>query len=241
MALMNPMALMTSCAHQPHAPITVHASLFNPPLSLPLSSPPCSAPRAPRGQSSHRPVELIDAVLCRPSPCMHDRACITRVEQASPMELINAVPPVLVHSRVVACRGGPNPRPGPFSGVHQRGCTPTPFPPCPSLFPPPPFSLHHPFPATTLFPPPPPSLSPPGPIPSLGHPVEYPRGRDAPQPSPCSSTCPHLPFSPSLLPPLLLTGPNPALGHPVEYINVDAPQPAVCKYCGLRYLQDHSH
>ncbi|CAI5535345.1 unnamed protein product [Closterium sp. Naga37s-1] len=141
MALMNPMALMTSCAHQPHAPITVHASLFNPPLSLPLSSPPCSAPRAPRGQSSHRPVELIDAVLCRPSPCMHDRACITRVEQASPMELINAVPPVLVHSRVVACRGGP----------------------------------------------------------------------------------------------------NPALGHPVEYINVDAPQPAVCKYCGLRYLQDHSH
>ncbi|CAI5951376.1 unnamed protein product, partial [Closterium sp. NIES-65] len=64
-----------------------------------------------------------------------------RVEQASPMELINAVPPILVHSRVVACRGGP----------------------------------------------------------------------------------------------------NPALGHPVEYINVDAPQPAVCKYCGLRYLQDHSH
>ncbi|CAI6003555.1 unnamed protein product [Closterium sp. NIES-64] len=143
----------------------------------------------------------------------------------------------------------PSPPALPFSLHHPFPAT-TLFPPPPfsfhhpfpttTLFPPPPFSRHHPFPTTTLFPPPPPSLSPPSPIPCLGHPVEYSRGRNAPQPSPYSSTCPHLSFSPSLLP-LLLSGPNPALGHPVEYINVDAPQPAVCKYCGLRYLQDHSH
>lgn len=34
---------------------------------------------------------------------------------------------------------------------------------------------------------------------------------------------------------------NPALGHPIEYICLDLDQPAVCKYCGLRYLQDHHH
>ncbi|CAI5457782.1 unnamed protein product [Closterium sp. Yama58-4] len=71
----------------------------------------------------------------------HTSKWMQRVEQPSPMELVNAVPPILVHLRVVVCRGGP----------------------------------------------------------------------------------------------------NPALGHPVEYINVDAPQPAVCKYCGLRFLQEHHH
>ncbi|VFR00927.1 unnamed protein product [Cuscuta campestris] len=33
---------------------------------------------------------------------------------------------------------------------------------------------------------------------------------------------------------------NPALGHPIEYICLDLDKPAVCKYCGLRYVQDHS-
>lgn len=35
-----------------------------------------------------------------------------------------------------------------------------------------------------------------------------------------------------------------ALGHPVEYINLDgttSEDPAVCKYCGLRYHLDHHH
>lgn len=32
---------------------------------------------------------------------------------------------------------------------------------------------------------------------------------------------------------------DPALGHPIEYINLDLPHPQVCKYCGLRYVQDH--
>ncbi|KAG6422517.1 hypothetical protein SASPL_119091 [Salvia splendens] len=34
---------------------------------------------------------------------------------------------------------------------------------------------------------------------------------------------------------------NPALGHPVEFICLDKDEPAVCKYCGLRYVQDHHH
>ncbi|XP_011075800.1 NADH dehydrogenase [ubiquinone] iron-sulfur protein 6, mitochondrial [Sesamum indicum] len=34
---------------------------------------------------------------------------------------------------------------------------------------------------------------------------------------------------------------NPALGHPIELICLDKEDPAVCKYCGLRYVQDHHH
>ncbi|KAL5724709.1 hypothetical protein ACHQM5_007933 [Ranunculus cassubicifolius] len=34
---------------------------------------------------------------------------------------------------------------------------------------------------------------------------------------------------------------NPALGHPIEFICLDLDEPAVCKYCGLRYYQDHHH
>ncbi|KAI3757002.1 hypothetical protein L6452_04535 [Arctium lappa] len=34
---------------------------------------------------------------------------------------------------------------------------------------------------------------------------------------------------------------NPALGHPIEFICLDLSEPAVCKYCGLRYVQDHHH
>ncbi|KAK7341218.1 hypothetical protein VNO80_24144 [Phaseolus coccineus] len=34
---------------------------------------------------------------------------------------------------------------------------------------------------------------------------------------------------------------NPALGHPIEFICLDLPEPAVCKYCGLRYVQYHHH
>ncbi|GFY83942.1 NADH-ubiquinone oxidoreductase-like protein [Actinidia rufa] len=34
---------------------------------------------------------------------------------------------------------------------------------------------------------------------------------------------------------------SPALGHPIEFICLDLDQPAVCKYCGLRYVQDHGH
>ncbi|KAL1822359.1 hypothetical protein ACET3Z_009137 [Daucus carota] len=34
---------------------------------------------------------------------------------------------------------------------------------------------------------------------------------------------------------------NPALGHPIEFICLDKDEPAVCKYCGLRYVQDHHH
>ncbi|XP_010261613.1 PREDICTED: NADH dehydrogenase [ubiquinone] iron-sulfur protein 6, mitochondrial [Nelumbo nucifera] len=34
---------------------------------------------------------------------------------------------------------------------------------------------------------------------------------------------------------------NPALGHPIEFICLDLKEPAVCKYCGLRYVQHHHH
>ncbi|PKA53237.1 NADH dehydrogenase [ubiquinone] iron-sulfur protein 6, mitochondrial [Apostasia shenzhenica] len=34
---------------------------------------------------------------------------------------------------------------------------------------------------------------------------------------------------------------NPALGHPIEFICLDLKEPAICKYCGLRYIQDHHH
>ncbi|XP_022718575.1 NADH dehydrogenase [ubiquinone] iron-sulfur protein 6, mitochondrial-like [Durio zibethinus] len=34
---------------------------------------------------------------------------------------------------------------------------------------------------------------------------------------------------------------NPALGHPIEFICLDLKKPAVCKYCGLRYVQEHHH
>ncbi|KAK1327248.1 hypothetical protein QJS10_CPA01g02976 [Acorus calamus] len=34
---------------------------------------------------------------------------------------------------------------------------------------------------------------------------------------------------------------NPALGHPIEFICLDLKEPAVCKYCGLRYVQNHHH
>ncbi|XVF56535.1 hypothetical protein PTKIN_Ptkin06aG0128800 [Pterospermum kingtungense] len=34
---------------------------------------------------------------------------------------------------------------------------------------------------------------------------------------------------------------NPALGHPIEFICLDLKEPAVCKYCGLRYVQEHHH
>ncbi|OIT07785.1 PREDICTED: NADH dehydrogenase [ubiquinone] iron-sulfur protein 6, mitochondrial [Nicotiana attenuata] len=34
---------------------------------------------------------------------------------------------------------------------------------------------------------------------------------------------------------------DPALGHPIEYICLDLDEPAVCKYCGLRFVQDHHH
>ncbi|KAL8127633.1 NADH dehydrogenase [ubiquinone] iron-sulfur protein 6, mitochondrial [Apium graveolens] len=34
---------------------------------------------------------------------------------------------------------------------------------------------------------------------------------------------------------------NPALGHPIEFICLDKDEPAICKYCGLRYVQDHHH
>ncbi|KAL5222019.1 hypothetical protein ABZP36_026732 [Zizania latifolia] len=32
-----------------------------------------------------------------------------------------------------------------------------------------------------------------------------------------------------------------SLGHPIEYICLDLDRPAVCKYCGLRFVQDHHH
>ncbi|TYH35488.1 hypothetical protein ES332_D13G196000v1 [Gossypium tomentosum] len=32
---------------------------------------------------------------------------------------------------------------------------------------------------------------------------------------------------------------NPALGHPIEFICLDLKEPAVCKYCSLRYVQEH--
>ncbi|KAL4557263.1 hypothetical protein LXL04_035436 [Taraxacum kok-saghyz] len=34
---------------------------------------------------------------------------------------------------------------------------------------------------------------------------------------------------------------DPALGHPFEFICLDKPEPAICKYCGLRFVQDHHH
>ncbi|KAL9274407.1 NADH dehydrogenase [ubiquinone] iron-sulfur protein 6, mitochondrial-like protein [Drosera capensis] len=34
---------------------------------------------------------------------------------------------------------------------------------------------------------------------------------------------------------------NPALGHPIEFICLDKAEPAICKYCGLRFVQDHHH
>ncbi|XP_064958159.1 NADH dehydrogenase [ubiquinone] iron-sulfur protein 6, mitochondrial-like [Musa acuminata AAA Group] len=34
---------------------------------------------------------------------------------------------------------------------------------------------------------------------------------------------------------------DPALGHPIEFICLDLEAPAVCKHCGLRYVQDHHH
>ncbi|XP_030468995.2 NADH dehydrogenase [ubiquinone] iron-sulfur protein 6, mitochondrial, partial [Syzygium oleosum] len=34
---------------------------------------------------------------------------------------------------------------------------------------------------------------------------------------------------------------NPALGHPIEFICLDLDEPAICKYCGLRYIQEHHH
>ncbi|KAL3502657.1 hypothetical protein ACH5RR_037106, partial [Cinchona calisaya] len=34
-------------------------------------------------------------------------------------------------------------------------------------------------------------------------------------------------------------GDNLALGHPIEFTYLDLDKPAVCKYCGLRYVQDH--
>ncbi|KAH7841801.1 hypothetical protein Vadar_034500 [Vaccinium darrowii] len=34
---------------------------------------------------------------------------------------------------------------------------------------------------------------------------------------------------------------DPALGHPIEFICLDLDAPAICKYCGLRYVQDHGH
>lgn len=34
-----------------------------------------------------------------------------------------------------------------------------------------------------------------------------------------------------------------ALGHPVEYIQLDtvSNEPAVCKYCGLKFVMGHVH
>ncbi|OVA02834.1 zinc finger protein [Macleaya cordata] len=34
---------------------------------------------------------------------------------------------------------------------------------------------------------------------------------------------------------------DPALGHPIEFICLDLKEPAICKYCGLRYVQHHHH
>eukprot|EP00871_Galdieria_phlegrea_P003728 jgi/Galph1/4356/GphlegSOOS_G2949.1 len=31
------------------------------------------------------------------------------------------------------------------------------------------------------------------------------------------------------------------LGHPIEYIRLEAPYPATCKYCGLRYVSRHTY
>lgn len=39
----------------------------------------------------------------------------------------------------------------------------------------------------------------------------------------------------------LVADTNPALGHPIEFICLDLDEPAICKYCGLRYVQDHHH
>ncbi|RWR88421.1 NADH dehydrogenase ubiquinone iron-sulfur protein 6, mitochondrial-like protein [Cinnamomum micranthum f. kanehirae] len=32
---------------------------------------------------------------------------------------------------------------------------------------------------------------------------------------------------------------NPALGHPIEFICLDLKDPAICKYCGLRYAKQN--
>ncbi|KAG9454417.1 hypothetical protein H6P81_007321 [Aristolochia fimbriata] len=34
---------------------------------------------------------------------------------------------------------------------------------------------------------------------------------------------------------------DPALGHPIEFICLDLDTPAICKYCGLRFVQNHHH
>jgi uncharacterized Zn-finger protein len=39
----------------------------------------------------------------------------------------------------------------------------------------------------------------------------------------------------------LVADSNPALGHPIEFICLDLNEPAICKYCGLRYVQEHHH
>ncbi|KAG8390501.1 hypothetical protein BUALT_Bualt01G0089900 [Buddleja alternifolia] len=33
---------------------------------------------------------------------------------------------------------------------------------------------------------------------------------------------------------------NPALGHPIEFICLDKEEPAMCKYCGLRFIMLYS-
>ena len=41
---------------------------------------------------------------------------------------------------------------------------------------------------------------------------------------------------------ILTADSNPSLGHPIEFICLDLKDPAICKYCGLRYVQhDHHH
>ncbi|CAI5519392.1 unnamed protein product [Closterium sp. Naga37s-1] len=97
-----------------------------------------------------------------------------------------------------------------------------------------------PVPCSSTCPPLLPVSLPPRPQPSAG-PSSGVNQRGRPSALALLINMPPPPLHPFPPPPLLLPGPNPALGHPVEYINVDAPQPAVCKYCGLRFLQEHHH
>mmetsp|Transcript_1532 Transcript_1532/g.2535 ORF Transcript_1532/g.2535 Transcript_1532/m.2535 type:complete len:135 (+) Transcript_1532:104-508(+) len=51
------------------------------------------------------------------------------------------------------------------------------------------------------------------------------------------------------VPPIVVEGKNVvacdggggAEGHPIEFIKLDMPYPAVCKYCGLRYIAKKDH
>ncbi|KAF3599250.1 hypothetical protein F2Q69_00039278 [Brassica cretica] len=165
----------------------------------------------------------------------HTKKWMQDLSKKSPMELINEVPPIKVKGRTAACEGArESPNPIADSSIDEEALQCTGYHPARRANRRSSWKPHQKMDAAYWL-----GLESP-PFTDELHELEH-FAHDLSKKSPMELI--------NEVPPIKVKGrtaacegdTNPALGHPIEFICLDLHEPAVCKYCGLRYVQDHHH